>query len=114
MQHTNLSQALNSHPSLSSTQILNVCLLYEVGKGKASRWYPYLMHLPKSYDILAMFGEFEKTALQVQFLLEVLVCLVRLDIASDLILLISISFALLFLKPSFMYLVVFRWMRLYG
>ncbi|KAL4299516.1 hypothetical protein AHAS_Ahas17G0108700 [Arachis hypogaea] len=65
MQHTNLSQALNSHPSLSSTQILNVCLLYEVGKGKASRWYPYLMHLPKSYDILAMFGEFEKTALQV-------------------------------------------------
>ncbi|KAL1308259.1 hypothetical protein HN51_050194 [Arachis hypogaea] len=65
MQHTNLSQALNRHPSLSSTQILNVCLLYEVGKGKASRWYPYLMHLPKSYDILAMFGEFEKTALQV-------------------------------------------------
>ncbi|MED6184853.1 hypothetical protein PIB30_051474 [Stylosanthes scabra] len=44
--------------------ILNACLLYEIGKGKVSRWHPYLMHLPKSYDILAMFGEFEKTALQ--------------------------------------------------
>ncbi|MED6204214.1 hypothetical protein PIB30_006970 [Stylosanthes scabra] len=65
MQDTKLSDALNRHPSLSSTQILNVCLLYEIGKGKASRWHPYLMHLPKSYDILAMFGEFEKTALQV-------------------------------------------------
>ncbi|MED6176231.1 hypothetical protein PIB30_086172 [Stylosanthes scabra] len=65
MQDTKLSDALNRHPSLCSTQILNACLLYEIGKGKASRWHPYLMHLPKSYDILAMFGEFEKTALQV-------------------------------------------------
>lgn len=37
------------------------------------------MHLPQSYDVLAMFGEFEKNALQVQFLLEILVYLIRLD-----------------------------------
>lgn len=37
------------------------------------------MHLPRSYDALATFGEFEKHALQVQFLLEILVYLVRLD-----------------------------------
>ena len=60
-------------------QILIVCLLYEMGKGKTSRWHPYLMHLPHTYDVLAMFGEFEKHALQVQFLLEILVYLVRLD-----------------------------------
>ncbi|KAF5457567.1 hypothetical protein F2P56_021660 [Juglans regia] len=45
--------------------ILTVCLLYEMGKGKNSWWLPYLMHLPRSYDILATFGEFEKQALQV-------------------------------------------------
>lgn len=49
-------------------QILVVCLLYEMGKGKSSKWHPYLMHLPHTYDILATFGEFEKQALQVQFL----------------------------------------------
>lgn len=47
-------------------QILAVCLLYEMGKGKISWWHPYLMNLPRSYDILATFGEFEKQALQVQ------------------------------------------------
>jgi hypothetical protein len=50
-------------------QILTVCLLYEMGKGKSSWWYPYLMHLPRGYDILATFGEFEKQAFQVQFLI---------------------------------------------
>jgi len=37
------------------------------------------MHLPHTYDILAMFGEFEKRALQVRFLFDILVYLVRLD-----------------------------------
>lgn len=48
-------------------QILAVCLLYEMGKGKSSRWYPYFLHLPRSYDVMASFSECEKQALQVQF-----------------------------------------------
>ncbi|XP_038686972.1 protein SET DOMAIN GROUP 40 [Tripterygium wilfordii] len=60
-----LSFAVNGYPSLSPTHILAVCLLYEMGKGKSSFWYPYLMHLPHSYDILATFSEFEKQAFQV-------------------------------------------------
>ncbi|KAG2710849.1 hypothetical protein I3760_04G048200 [Carya illinoinensis] len=48
-----------------SVAILTVCLLYEMGKGKSSWWLPYLMHLPRCYDIFATFGEFEKQALQV-------------------------------------------------
>jgi hypothetical protein len=40
-----------------------------MGKGKSSWWYPYLMHLPRSYDVLASFSEFEMQALQVQFLI---------------------------------------------
>ncbi|PON55551.1 N-lysine methyltransferase SETD [Parasponia andersonii] len=60
-----LSIALNPHSSLSPIQILSTCLLYEMNKGKSSWWYPYLMNLPPSYDILATFGEFEKQALQV-------------------------------------------------
>ncbi|XP_027939035.1 protein SET DOMAIN GROUP 40 isoform X1 [Vigna unguiculata] len=65
MEDEKLCFAVNRHSCLSSTQILIVCLLYEMGKGKTSRWHPYLMHLPHTYDILAMFGEFEKRALQV-------------------------------------------------
>ncbi|XP_045832427.1 protein SET DOMAIN GROUP 40 isoform X2 [Trifolium pratense] len=65
MEDKKLCLAVNRHSSLSSVQILTVCLLYEVGKGKTSRWHPYLVHLPQSYDLLAMFGEFEKQALQV-------------------------------------------------
>ncbi|XP_030490439.2 protein SET DOMAIN GROUP 40 [Cannabis sativa] len=61
-----LSNALNAHSSLSSTQILSICLLYEMDKGRSSWWYPYLMNLPISYDVLATFGEFEKQALQVE------------------------------------------------
>lgn len=85
----NLGDSINLHASLSSTQvlfslssdallrkshnlrifcdlqILSVCLLYEMSKGKSSFWYPYLVHLPRDYDLLATFGEFEKRALQV-------------------------------------------------
>lgn len=55
--------------SLPPTQMqkLTFCLLYEIGKGTSSWWFPYLKHLPQSYDILATFGDFEKQALQVQF-----------------------------------------------
>ena len=48
-----------------ATQVLIVCLLYEMNKGKASPWHPYLLYLPRNYAILAAFGEFEKQALQV-------------------------------------------------
>ncbi|TKY56651.1 SET DOMAIN GROUP 40 protein [Spatholobus suberectus] len=65
MEDKKLCVSVNRHSSLSSAQILIVCLLYEMGKGKTSRWHPYLVHLPHSYDVLAMFGEFEKRALQV-------------------------------------------------
>ncbi|CAD5331934.1 unnamed protein product [Arabidopsis thaliana] len=61
-----LSDAVNLHGSLSSTQILSVCLLYEMSKEKKSFWYPYLVHIPRDYDLLATFGEFEKQALQVE------------------------------------------------
>ncbi|KAG2239298.1 hypothetical protein Bca52824_090158 [Brassica carinata] len=62
----NLRDSINLHRSLSSTQILSVCLLYEMSKWKSSFWYPYLVHLPRDYDLLATFGEFEKQALQVE------------------------------------------------
>ncbi|KAJ0232664.1 Protein SET DOMAIN GROUP 40 [Hirschfeldia incana] len=62
----NLRDSINLHRSLSSTQVLSVCLLYEMSKGKSSLWYPYLFHLPRDYDLLATFGEFEKQALQVE------------------------------------------------
>ncbi|CAJ1970815.1 unnamed protein product [Sphenostylis stenocarpa] len=65
MEDKKLCFAVNRHSCLSSVQILIVCLLYEMSKWKTSRWHPYLMHLPHTYDILAMFGEFEKRALQV-------------------------------------------------
>ncbi|KAI4299665.1 hypothetical protein L6164_033100 [Bauhinia variegata] len=64
MEDNHLAIAVNRHPSLSFAQILVVCLLYEMGKGKTSKWHPYLKHLPQAYDILATFGEFEKEALQ--------------------------------------------------
>ncbi|KAM5558306.1 protein SET DOMAIN GROUP 40 [Rosa sericea] len=60
-----LTVAVNAHSSLSPTQTLTVCLLHEMGKGKTSWWHPYLVNLPRSYDIIATFGEFEKQALQV-------------------------------------------------
>ncbi|VVA98952.1 unnamed protein product [Arabis nemorensis] len=45
---------------------IDVCLLYKMSKGKNSFWYPYLVHLPRDYDLSATFGEFEKQALQVE------------------------------------------------
>ncbi|TYG88881.1 hypothetical protein ES288_A12G056400v1 [Gossypium darwinii] len=62
-----LSLALKAHPSHSSTQVFTVCLLYEINKGKASPWHPYFLHLPRSYSILAAFGELETQALQVDY-----------------------------------------------
>jgi hypothetical protein len=47
-------------------QILILCLLAEVGKGKTSAWYPYLSQLPSYYTLLATFSDFEVEALQVQ------------------------------------------------
>ncbi|GKV00252.1 hypothetical protein SLEP1_g12976 [Rubroshorea leprosula] len=67
MKDESLSLALKSHPSLTPTQMLTVCLLYEINKGKSSWWHPYLIHLPRSYEILAAFGEFEVQALQVDY-----------------------------------------------
>ncbi|GAB4855299.1 hypothetical protein Ancab_023918 [Ancistrocladus abbreviatus] len=60
-----LSDAVKRYPSLSSTQILAVCLLAEMGKGRRSLWYPYLLQLPRSNETLASFGPFESKALQV-------------------------------------------------
>ncbi|KAJ8511264.1 hypothetical protein OPV22_001698 [Ensete ventricosum] len=51
---------------LSPTQMLIVCLLAEVEKGRCSRWYPYLVQLPRSYNTLANFTRFEVQALQVE------------------------------------------------
>ncbi|XP_074302734.1 protein SET DOMAIN GROUP 40-like [Silene latifolia] len=61
----NSALALSTHPCLSSTQVLSVCLLAEMNKGRKSAWYPYLMQLPRSYDTLASFAPFEAKALQV-------------------------------------------------
>lgn len=49
-------------------QTLTVCLLYEVGKGKKSWWYPYLKNLPRSYSTLPTFRQFEVQAFQVQLI----------------------------------------------
>ncbi|KAL2317315.1 hypothetical protein Fmac_031191 [Flemingia macrophylla] len=65
MEDKKLCVAVNRNSFLSPVQMLIVCLLYEMGKGRTSRWHPYLMHLPHTYEVLAMFGEFEKRALQV-------------------------------------------------
>ncbi|VVA92580.1 unnamed protein product [Arabis nemorensis] len=43
-----------------------VKLFLRLSKAKDSFWYPYLVHLPRDYDLLATFGEFEKQALQVE------------------------------------------------
>ncbi|XP_022983189.1 protein SET DOMAIN GROUP 40 isoform X1 [Cucurbita maxima] len=69
LQDEKLSMALKRYPSLSSTQKLTFCLLYEIGKGSSSWWFPYFKHLPTTYETLATFGEFEKQALQVDYAL---------------------------------------------
>ncbi|OVA14267.1 SET domain [Macleaya cordata] len=60
-----LSLSIKRYPHLSSTQILSVCLLAEMGKGRDSWWYPYLMQLPRQYETLTSFTRFETQALQV-------------------------------------------------
>uniref|UniRef100_A0A7N0VET0 Rubisco LSMT substrate-binding domain-containing protein n=2 Tax=Kalanchoe fedtschenkoi TaxID=63787 RepID=A0A7N0VET0_KALFE len=61
-----LSFALRNHPpSLTSTQILAVCLLWELGKKMSSHWYPYLNHLPRCYYTLSTFPQFQIQMLQV-------------------------------------------------
>ncbi|KAG8391089.1 hypothetical protein BUALT_Bualt01G0151500 [Buddleja alternifolia] len=60
-----LSSALGKYPLLSSTQILSIVLLNELDKGRSSCWYPYLKQMPRSYDLLASFGQFEIEALQI-------------------------------------------------
>lgn len=64
----------------SFVQILTICLLAEMSKGKSSWWHPYLMQLPRSYDTLANFSQFEKQALQVWFLTKDLLVLRSLDL----------------------------------
>ncbi|CAM8929525.1 unnamed protein product [Rhodiola kirilowii] len=63
-----LSLAVVNHPTLSSTQILAVCLLWELGKKRSSKWYPYLKHLPRCYFTLSTFDQFQMQMLQVQCL----------------------------------------------
>ncbi|XP_066399956.1 protein SET DOMAIN GROUP 40-like isoform X2 [Miscanthus floridulus] len=61
-----IAACVNAHrPRLSSVQILIVCLLAEVGKGRNSVRYPYLSQLPSYYTILATFNDFEVETLQV-------------------------------------------------
>ncbi|MCL7050177.1 hypothetical protein MKW94_016709 [Papaver nudicaule] len=60
-----LSMSIKRYPNLSSTQILSVCLLAEVSKAKGSWWYPYLKQLPRQYETLSSFSNFETQALQV-------------------------------------------------
>ncbi|CAM8933173.1 unnamed protein product [Rhodiola kirilowii] len=60
-----LSLAVVNHPTLSSTQILAVCLLWELGKKRSSKWYPYLKHLPRCYFTLSTFDQFQMQMLQV-------------------------------------------------
>ncbi|MCL7042874.1 hypothetical protein MKW94_019513, partial [Papaver nudicaule] len=59
-----LSMSIKRYPNLSSTQILSVCLLAEVSKAKGSWWYPYLKQLPRQYETLSSFSNFETQALQ--------------------------------------------------
>ncbi|XP_073044699.1 protein SET DOMAIN GROUP 40 [Primulina eburnea] len=61
----NLSASLDKYPLLSSTQILSIALLHEVSKGRSSWWYPYIKQLPRSYDLLFNFNQFEVEALQI-------------------------------------------------
>ncbi|KAJ0974501.1 hypothetical protein J5N97_016466 [Dioscorea zingiberensis] len=61
-----LSNYINKYPHLCSTQILTLCLLVEVSKGRKSWWYPYLVQLPRNYDTLENFTHFEIQAFQVE------------------------------------------------
>ncbi|XP_068640278.1 protein SET DOMAIN GROUP 40 [Aristolochia californica] len=65
LEDPSLSFRIKRYPRLSSAQILVVCLLAEVGKGRNSQWAPYLMQLPRFYHTLSSFVWFEIQALQV-------------------------------------------------
>ncbi|KAG9442453.1 hypothetical protein H6P81_018307 [Aristolochia fimbriata] len=65
LEDPSLALAVKKYCQLSSAQILVVCLLAEVGKGRNSRWAPYLMQLPRIYNTLPNFAQFETQALQV-------------------------------------------------
>ncbi|GJN07486.1 hypothetical protein PR202_ga25322 [Eleusine coracana subsp. coracana] len=61
-----VAACVRAHRSrLSPVQILILCILAEVGKGKSSVWYPYLSQLPSYYTLLCTFNDFEVEALQV-------------------------------------------------
>ncbi|XP_058098153.1 protein SET DOMAIN GROUP 40 isoform X3 [Magnolia sinica] len=60
-----LAVSVKRRTYLSSIQVLAVCLLAEVGKGRASWWYPYLVQLPHTYNTLSSFTPFGIRALQV-------------------------------------------------
>jgi len=42
-------------------------ILYELGKGMTSRWHPYVVNLSQRYNVLVMFGKFEKLFIHVDF-----------------------------------------------
>ncbi|KAG5052888.1 hypothetical protein JHK87_005086 [Glycine soja] len=65
MEDEKLCDAVNRHSSLSPAQVSFLTVLYLLLDVVSSLWHPYLVHMPQTYDILAMFGEFEKRALQV-------------------------------------------------
>ncbi|KEH38835.1 hypothetical protein MTR_2g082165 [Medicago truncatula] len=44
------------------------------GKGMTSRWHLCLLHLPRSYNLLVMFGKFEKLSLHIDFLRYFFLC----------------------------------------
>jgi len=60
------AQALSCYPPLSDVQVLCLHLLKEVAKGCTSAWYPYLVHLPRSYHTAAYYTTHEAQALQVE------------------------------------------------
>ncbi|KAL9225541.1 hypothetical protein vseg_001450 [Gypsophila vaccaria] len=99
--------ALRAHPSLSSTQVLTVCLLAEMNKGRKSAWYPYLVQLPRSYDTLPSFGPFETKALQVDdaiWLAEKVISKAALDWRGAIALLEQLN-----LKPQFLTFKAWLW-----
>ncbi|PKA48119.1 Protein SET domain group 40 [Apostasia shenzhenica] len=66
LQDGKLASCIEKNHLLSSSHMLTICLLAEVGKGRDSWWYPYLALLPLNYDTLANFQDFEIHALQVE------------------------------------------------
>ncbi|XP_078448462.1 SET domain group 40 [Wolffia australiana] len=61
-----VADCITRRPKLSPAQILTVCLLVEVGKGRNSLWYLYISQLPRIYDTLAYFSQLEIEFLQAE------------------------------------------------